>query len=340
MPSSRDIRHGGWPGQSAMTGAVLVMAGLMLACNPNHMGSLTKRLSIATGGTGGVYYPYGGGIAKVISDHVEGVEATAEVTAGTVDNLKFIANRSADLAFGLADSIDDAVNGRGAFAEFARIPLRALAVLYDNHNHVVTLARKEIATIADLKDKVISTGAPGSGTEISAFRILEAAGIDPERDIRKQRLGAAQSVAALKDGKIDAFFWSGGIPTGSVLDLAATPGRTIVLVPNTEVLATLQERYGAFVYHASTIPKSIYPGMEENVATVAVSNVLVVHESMDAELAYWITRALFEAHDELAAIHPMATALTLEAAVQGSPISFHDGAVRYYREEGTWQNSP
>ena len=175
---------------------------------------------------------------------------------------------------------------------------------------------------------------------MSAFRILEAAGVDPDRDIRRQSLGAAQSVGALKDDKIDAFFWSGGIPTGSVLDLASTPGRTVKLVPNGEVLASLQEQYGTLVYHNSPIPMTTYPGMDDTVTVVAVSNLLVVHESMDTELAYAITRVLFDYHDELAAIHPMAGVLTLETGTVGSPIPFHDGAVRYYRERDAWTESP
>ena len=320
--------------------ALAVIAALgaaVLACAPpDGGGGLTVRLSIATGGTGGVYYPYGGGIAKVISDNVDGVEATAEVTAGTVDNLKFIANRSADLAFGLADSIDDAANQRGVFADFGAVPMRGLAVLYDNYNHLVSVTATGIETVADLKDRVVSTGAPGSGTEVSAFRILEAAGVSPETDITRQSLGAAQSVDAIKDDKIDAFFFSGGLPTGAILDLASTPGRTIKVVPNGGTLPTLQEQYGSLVYHNSPIPPSVYPGMEDTVTVVAVSNVLVVHADMDEELAYELTRVLFDHHDELAAVHPMAGVLTLDSATAGSPIPFHDGAVRYYREQGVW----
>ena len=325
-------------GRRRIAAAVIAAVGAAAsACAPPGGGSgLTVRLSIATGGTGGVYYPYGGGIAKVISDHVEGVEATAEVTAGTVDNLKFIANRSADLAFGLADSIDDAANRRGAFADFGAVPMRALAVLYDNYNHLVSVTATGIETVADLKDRVVSTGAPGSGTEVSAFRILEAAGVNPETDVTRQSLGAAQSVDAIKDDKIDAFFFSGGLPTGAILDLASTPGRTIRVVPNGETLPTLQERYGSLVYHNSPIPPSVYPGMEDTVTVVAVSNVLVVHAEMDAEMAYALTRVLFEHHDELAAVHPMAAVLTLDGATAGSPIPFHDGAARYYRERGVW----
>ena len=320
-----------------ITAAVAAAATVVLACGQPQ--GLTRRISIATGGTGGVYYPYGGGIAKVISDNLEGVEATAEVTAGTVDNLKFLANRSADLAFALADSLDDAYNGRGAFDTFGAVPARAIAVLYDNHNHLVTLTDTGIESVSGLEGRVVSTGAPGSGTEISAFRIMEAAGVDPEQDIRRQSLGATQSVGALRDGKIEAFFWSGGIPTGALLDLATTPGRTIRLIPNGGTLESLLTRYGAAVYHRSVIPQQTYPGMDGDVATVAVSNVLVAHESMDAEMARGITAALFAYHEELAAVHPMAGVLSLETAVVGSPVPFHDGAASFYRERGVWDGA-
>lgn len=322
----------------AMT-ATAVGALVATGCNPQQVGGLTMRLSIATGGTGGVYYPYGGGIAKVISDRLDGVEVTAEVTAGTVDNLKFIANRSVDIAFGLADSIDDAANQRGAFSDFGTVPMRALAVLYDNYNHVVSVTSTGIESMSDLSGRVVSTGAPGSGTEVSAFRILEAAGVNPETDITKQSLSASESVDAMKDSKIDAFFFSGGIPTGAILDLASTPGRTIKVVPNGETLTTLQDRYGSLVYHNSPIPPSVYPGMEDTVTVVAVSNVLVVHEEMDETLAYNITRVLFENDGDLAAVHPMAAILTVDDATVGSPIPFHDGAIRYYREHDAWSGS-
>ena len=316
----------------------VTLGGLLAACSPPGSGSLTQRLSVATGGTGGVYYPYGGGVAQVISDHVEGVEATAEVTAGTVDNLKFIANRGADIAFALADTLDDAAGGRGAFDEFGVVPARAIAVLYDNLNQLVTLEGKGIETVADLRGRIVSTGAPGSGTEVTALRILEAAGLDPDSDIQRQNLGAAQSVDALKDDKIDAFFWSGGIPTGSVLDLASTPGRTVKLVPNADALGFLHERYGE-VYHAVTIPRITYPGMSGDVEAVGVANVLVAHAELSEDLAYRITQALFEHHDELAAVHPEAAKLALDTAVAGSTVPFHPGAVRYYEEQGVWPGS-
>ena len=332
-PMAQSRRH---PAPDLRVMLALALLGAAVGCSPEGGSSLTQRLSVATGGTGGVYYPYGGGVAQVISDHVAGVEATAEVTAGTVDNLKFIANRGADLAFALADSLDDAATAQGVFSDFGAVPARAIAVLYDNLNQLVTLEGKGIETVSDLRDRIVSTGSPGSGTEITARRVLEAVGLDPDDDIRQQNLGVAESVDALKDSKIDAFFWSGGIPTGSVLDLASTPGRTVKLVPNTNTLGFLHERYGDTVYHGVTIPSITYPGMESDVEVIGVANVLVAHEAMSEDLAYRITRALFEHHAQLAAVHAEARKLSLDSAVVGSTVPFHEGAVRYYREQNAW----
>ena len=325
-------------GLGLVAALAVALAGVIVACSPQGTG-LTQRLSVSTGGTGGVYYPYGGGIAKVISDHLEGVEATAEVTSGTVDNLILLASRQSDLAFALADSLDDAAAGRGVFIDFGVVPALAIAVLYDNLNQLVTLEGKGIETVADLRDRIVSTGSPNSGTEVTAFRILEAAGLNPETDIRRQSLGAAPSVEAIKDDKIDAFFWSGGIPTGSVLDLASTPGRTVKLVANADTLPLLHQQFGDTVYHAVTIPSITYPGMSGDVEVIGVANILVVHEAMDDDLVYRITQALFEHRDVLVAIHPEAAKLTLDTAVVGSTVPFHEGAIRYYREQQVWPGS-
>src|SRR5258705_9229147 len=169
----------------------------------------TVRLSIARGNTGGVYYPYGGGLARVISQSVPHVDATAEVTNASVDNLKLIQLGKADIAFVLTDTLDDAVHGRGPFAK-APVSARTLAVLYPNYTQVATIEGKNISRLADLRGRVVSTGSPGSGTEVIAFRVLRAAGIDPDKDIRQQSLRVNTAVHPLKDGKIDAFFWSGG----------------------------------------------------------------------------------------------------------------------------------
>ncbi len=309
------------------------------ACNPREFarrhGGVT-RLSIATGNTGGVYYPYGGGLAKVISESLPKVQVTAEVTAASVDNLKLIQLGKVDIAFTLADTLDDAVHGRGPFRRAGPISARTLAVIYPNYTHVVTIEGKGIRKLTDLKGKVVSVGSPGSGTEVIALRVLRAAGLDPTRDVRVQALSVNASVDALKDDKIDAFFWSGGLPTASVLDLASTAGITARLIPNDDVIPALQTSFGPSLYQRIVIPKGSYPGQDADVAVVGVENMLVVDQHMDEQLAYDLTRTLFEKQSELAAIHPEARRLALGRAVTGSPAAFHPGAIRYYQERGVW----
>lgn len=296
----------------------------------------TVRLSIATGNTGGVYYPYGGGLARVISQSVPHVDATAEVTAASVDNLKLIQLGKADIAFVLTDTLDDAIAGRGPFAKMP-VKARTLAVLYPNYTQVGTIEGKGINRLSELRGRVVSTGSPGSGTEVIAFRVLRAAGIDPDKDIRKQSLTVNASVDALKDGKIDAFFWSGGLPTASLLDLASTIGVTAKLIPNDEVLPTLQQQFTRGLYFRLVIPKNTYPGVNYDSGSVGVANALVVKDTMSDELAYQLTKVLFDRQADLAAIHPEAKKLTLQTAVGGSPAPYHPGAIRYYEERGVWK---
>jgi uncharacterized protein len=316
----------------------LVAALAAAGCGSPTTGSETpkRRLSIATGGTGGVFYPFGGGLAKVISENIPNVEATAEVTAASVDNLKFLKQGTSDIAFTMADTAQDAALARDEFAAFGAVPARSLAVLYSSYVHLVTRADTGIRTVADLRGRVVSTGAAGSGTAILALRILDAAGLTPVRDLRTQSLGAAQSVDALKDGKIDAFFWNGGLPTAAVLDLTHSPGITAHFVATDEVLPRLQQTFGPTLYYRAIIPKATYDA-EADVPVVAVANLLVVSETMAESLAYDITRLLFDKQSELIAIHPQAKDLTLATAMTGSPIPFHPGALRYYRERGLWK---
>jgi TRAP transporter TAXI family solute receptor len=308
------------------------------ACNPQGSGGKDGsiiRLSIATGGTGGVFYVLGGGIAKVIGESIPHVDATAEATAASVDNLKFLRSRTADLAFTTADTLADGVNGSGAF-NGTKIPIRTLAGLYKNYTHVVTLASSSIKTMKDLKGKVVSTGSPGSGAEVTAFRVLQAYGIDPDKDITRQGLGVSESADALKDGKVDAFFWSAGIPTPAIQDLAHTSGITIRMLSNDDVLDSLQSKYGKRLYVPGNVPKATYAGLEGDVGVVSIPNLLVVHADMDENLAYEITKALFTHRAELILIHPEAANISLESAVKESPAPFHPGAIRYYKEQHVW----
>jgi TRAP transporter TAXI family solute receptor len=305
--------------------------GLAASCSNGQPGS-AKFLSIATGGTGGVYYPYGGGLAKVLNENVPGVRATAEVTAASVDNLKLIRDGRADIAFTLADTLADAVAGRGPF-EGRPVPAASLSVLYSNYTQLVTSGSAGIATIAQLRGKTVSTGAPGSGTEVIAIRLLRAAGLDPDRDVTRQSLGASESAGALRDGKVDAFFFSAGLPAAAIQDLAHSPGITIKLIPTDDLLPVLRRDYGD-LYASLDIPAGTYPGLDKPVGGVGVANVLVVNRSMPDDLAYEITRVLFEKKAELAAIHPEAEHLSIERGRSGSPAEYHPGALRYFREHG------
>ncbi|HET8542361.1 MAG TPA: TAXI family TRAP transporter solute-binding subunit [Anaeromyxobacter sp.] len=291
-----------------------------------------NRISIATGGTGGVYYPLGGGLAGVLSKAIPGVEATAEVTSASVDNIKLVGAGKADVAFTLADTAADGFNGVGKFKE--KVPVRALAVLYANKSQWVTVEGTGVEKIEDLKGRRIGTGAPGSGTEIIALRILEAYGIDPEKDVTREKLSVAESVNALKDRKIDAFFWSGGVPTAAVTDLAATPGMKIKLIDHADAIPAMVKKYGP-LYVKGTIPAGSYPGQTKGAVVADVWNLLVVNEKMDEKLAHDIAKAVFEKKPDLAAVH--AEAKNIELAKQyevGSPVPFHPGAERYFSEKG------
>ena len=319
---------------------ILAAAIAAAACNPQELArraGATTRLSIATGGTGGVYYPYGGAIARVITAYLPGVEATAEVTAASVDNLKLVRDHKSDIGFTLADTLDDAVAGRGAFSRRGPVPARVLAVLYDNYTHLVASGPSRAGRIADLAGKHVSIGAAGSGTELIATRMLRAAGLEAGRDFTAVSLGVSQSVDALKDGKIDAFFWSGGIPTASVLDLASTAGTAWRLVPNDDVLEALQRTYGAALYSRLIVPRDTYAGLSADIAVVGVANLLVVHQDMPEQLAYDITRLLFEHQPELVAVHAEAARLRPASETTAAPAPFHPGAIRYYRERGAWK---
>ena len=326
-------------GVTAAVLTLLTACAVVVGSNPREFARAhggVVRLSIATGNTGGVYYPYGGGLAKVIGESLR-VQATAEVTAASVDNLKLIQQRKVDIAFTLADTLADAMAGAAAFERTGPVKARVLAVLHANYTHVATVARNGVDRVADLRGRVVSTGSPGSGTEVIAIRVLRAAGLDPDRDVRRQALSVNASVDALKDGKIDAFFWSGGLPTASILDLTSSIGIAARLLPNDETIPSLQRQFGPVLYTRRVIPKGAYPGVTGDVGVVAVQNVLVVHESMEESLAYDLTRVLFDKRAALAAIHPEARHLSLATAVEGSPAPFHPGAQRFYQERGAWK---
>lgn len=292
-----------------------------------------KQLTIATGGTGGVYYPLGGGLANILTKEIPGITATAEVTGGSVDNMRLVGSGRTDIAFSQVDAAWDAINGLDKFKD-KKLPIRALAVLYPNHMHVVTVDGTGVTKIEDLKGKRVSTGSPGSATEVFAFRVLEAAGVDKDKDLTRERLGAAESVNALKDRKIDAFFWVGGLPTAAVTDLAATPNTKIRFIDIAQYTPKMIEKYGQ-IYAPAVIPKATYSGMEKDAQNVTVWNILAVNESMPEDLAYNITKVLFSTLGDLANVHKEANNIKLDLQSKSrSGVPFHPGALKFFAEKG------
>jgi uncharacterized protein len=292
-----------------------------------------QNISIATGGTGGVYYPLGGGMAAVLSKYVPGIQATAEVTGGSVANLQLIGTGKPYLGMTMADATLDAYKGEDKF-KGKPVPVRTLLIMYPNRMHVVTIDGTGINSMKDLKGKRVSTGSGGSATEVMAFRVIEAAGLDKDRDMKRERLGVAESVNAIKDRKIDAFFWVGGLPTAAVTDLANTPGVRIRMIDHSAVVPAMNKKYGN-LYITDTITKDVYHGMDKDNKIATVNNLLVAHEKMDNDTAYKIVKAVFEHKDDLVRTHKEAENIKLENQKKdASPIPWHPGAVKYFAEKG------
>ena len=289
-----------------------------------------EQLSIATGGTGGVYFPMGGGLAEVINANVEGYSATAEVTGASVENMGLIATGDADLALALADTVQQAHAGTGRFEGQQLEMLRGLASMYANMIHIVALEGSGISSLEDLRGKRVSIGAPGSGTEVNAQAILNANGITYD-DIDEQRLNFNETADALANGDIDAGFWSVGAPTSSILNLATT-NDIVLLALTEEQLAASQEADATFA--RTTLPGGTYEGVADDITVLGIPNVLVVSSEMPDDLAYEITKAMFENIADLQAVHPAANETTVEFTMEATPIPLHPGAVRYYDEIG------
>ena len=296
-----------------------------------------QNISIGTGGTGGVYYPLGGGMAAVLSKYVQGMQATAEVTGGSVANLQLIGTGKPYLGMTMADAGLDALKGQDKFTG-KPVPIRTLMIMYPNRMHVVSVEGTGVNTIKDLKGKRVSTGSGGSATEVMAFRVIEAAGLDKDRDMKRERLGVSESVNALKDRKIDAFFWVGGLPTAAVTDLATTPGVKIKLIDHADLVPAMNRKYGE-LYVRDVIPKDTYRGMEKDNPQATVMNLLVAHQNMDDKTAYNIVKAVFDHKEDLVRVHKEAENFKLEnQKASATPIPFHPGAVRYFTEKGVKVN--
>ncbi|MFD7160426.1 TAXI family TRAP transporter solute-binding subunit [Kribbella sp. NPDC059898] len=280
------------------------------------------RLTIATGNTTGVYYQLGGAFASVISQKMSGYRATASETGASVQNIQGLVSGNYDVAFSLGDSAADAVNGVNSFK--SKQDVVALTRLYNNYTQVAVRTSAGINSIANLKGKRVSTGSPNSGTEVIARRLLQAAGMDPAKDVTAQRLGLPESVDAMKSGSIDALVWSGGLPTGGITDLVTSMGNGVKLLPITDLLPKMQEKYGE-VYSAAPIPAATYK-QPADVATIVVPNVLLVRKDMKDDLAEQLTKTLYDNLDALVTVNAAAKGITLDNADKTDPVPLHPGA--------------
>ncbi|NJP87988.1 TAXI family TRAP transporter solute-binding subunit [Nonomuraea sp. FMUSA5-5] len=307
--------------------AVLAVAG----CGGQGAGGGSgNRIVIATGGTSGVYYVYGGGLAQQLSAGIPKTRAIASATSASVENIKLLASGKAQIGFSQADTAADAVNGKDTFT--AKQPVKAIARIYDNYAHVVVAPGVQATKLADLKGKTVSLGPANSGTQVVARRMLQAAGLDPDTDISKQQLSINESVQAVKDDTIDAFFWVGGLPTAGITDLATSKSRMKILDTG-DVLAKMQQMYGP-QYALLDVDLADTYKLSGTIRTIGIANVLLVPSSMNEQLAHDITKTLFEKKAELAMVHPEARKLDPALGQQVAPVELHPGAARYYKEKG------
>jgi TRAP transporter TAXI family solute receptor len=317
--------------------AVIVCALVLAACGgqrrPEGTGGSTSdagggggggRITIATGNTTGVYYQLGGGLAQLIDKNIEGYRATATETGASVQNVQGIVAGNYQVAFSLMDTASDAVEGKGSFT--SPQPIEALTRLYPNYTQVLVRSDSGIASVADMKGKRVSTGSPNSGTEVIARRLLEAAGLDPAKDIQAQRLGLPETQDGIKDGTIDAMFWSGGLPTGGITDVTTTLKDRVKFLDLSALLPTLQSAHGP-IYEGGAIPAATY-SLPADVPTIVVPNVLVVKKGFDTTLAEQLVKLIFDQRAELEKVNAAAKGITLDTARSTDPIPLNPGATK------------
>jgi uncharacterized protein len=304
--------------------ALLLSAGTATACDGTPDARL-DRLVIASGASGDVYFALGQALAEAARDRVSGDVRVAE-TNGSIDNLRMVAEGRADVGFATVDVAELATQGDPPFS--AALPIVALARVYDDYLQIVIRAESEIEQVSDLSGLAVSTGATDSGTEVVADRVLEASGHDITR-VRASHLPPAESAQALRSGEIDAFFVTGGLPMPAVQQLADQ--RAIRLVTLLDEIEDLQAQHGER-YQARTIPFGTY-GMEDEVETLGVANVLVVRRGLPDQTAYQLTELLFAAKESLVNAHPEARRLDRRSALATVPVQLHPGAASYYRDQ-------
>jgi hypothetical protein len=289
----------------------------------------TEFISIGTGGTGGIYYPYGGGVAEIWNKHAKGVRAVAEVTGASVENVKLAHKGETVIGEVMGDVAVDGFKGLTKF-KGKKYDILSMAIMYPNLLQIVTLKKYGITNIEQIKGKKISSGSPGSGTNFMAEAVFEALGI-PLDSYKDSRLSFTESANALRDGTIEVGVWSVGPGTSSILDLATTHDIHIInFTPEQQkkILAARKE------YSAVDLAGGVYRGVDKAVPTIGVWNVMICQTGLSTDLVYKLVKALYEHQDYLLKIHPSASYTTPENAVKYSPIPLHPGTIKYLKEKG------
>lgn len=314
-------------GSSGLLALALLPGFLVTGCAP---GDRSGIVAVATGGTGGVYYLLGGSMADRWGRELPERDGVAEVTGGSVENLSLLMGNRVEVAFSMGTNAYQAFHATGPFEGREPGQVLALAALYPNVLHLVTLEDTGVSSLSELSGRTVSVGAPGSGTEVAARTLLEANGMTYD-ELRPERLNFNETANALRDGMIDAGFWSVGPPTSSIMDLATARSVRIVPIQPSE-LARAAELDPTL--SPEILPIGTYPGQTVDVSTLSTPNVLVVRADMPEELAFDLLRILLDARDALAGVHPSARHLSEEYILEVSPIPLHPGAVRHLEEEG------
>ncbi len=289
------------------------------------------KLLMATGGTGGTYYPLGGAMAAAWSNNIDGLTATVQSTGASVENIRLLSDGQTELAMAMNGPAQAAVQGQGDFAD-ALTNFAAVGVIYPEVMQVISPKSTGIKTIGDLAGKRVSIGPPGSGTASSAIKILQAYGIDPDKDIEKFQDTFADAANKLKDGQLDAAFAVLAVPAANVIEIGTATPVTIVDIEGAGLEKLLAE---APAFSAYEIPGGTYEGQDETAYTVSQWAVLYVQKDLDEDLIYNLTKVMYENTDEIAAGHARGNQIKIENATKGiAPVPFHPGAAKYYEEKG------
>jgi TRAP transporter TAXI family solute receptor len=308
--------------------ATVIMAAAAVAAGPTH--AATKFINILTGGQSGVYYPLGVALSQIYNKHIPDAKSTAQVTKASAENMNLLQAGRGELAFALADTVSDAYNGNAEAGFKAPLKkLRGMTATYNNYIQIVANADSGIKTLADLKGKRISVGAPKSGTELNARAVLKAAGITYGDFAKVEYLPFGESVELMKNRQLDVTLQSAGLGVSSLRDLATS--QKIVVVP---IPADVVKKIGDAAYQPATIPANTYEGQDRDVATAAIQNFLVTREGVPADTVYKMTKAVFENKDALVAPHAAAKGIDKANAVKSLPVPLHPGAEKYFKEIG------